>query len=566
MSFILILSVTLIPFVLGLTLFLSERNKFNRSIGGFLLLLFIWQLDVAILYSKDFFSADTIEFLFRLLRFGPIMIMPIMYYFAVSVHLMNTGGKKNSLYNDKILVLLIVYSIVVYLANFTSLGISGMKLVDSTYYYPVYGTLNLLFMINIILVLINTSLLIWSNSQTTKKEWKNLFYFLAFSAYFIFINGILSGFLKTPLYFSIFNSVIATIIIFAGYYSVNNQVTKGINKKLIEQSKFLSTILDAYPDYIFVMDNERTVTLVNRALSSLLGIEHEEIVQNETNKKMQKLLETIDLDSGEAHTVRRADGLSRKIEWSSLDMDFDDQSSKLYIGIDVTDRLQNEEMLLKTEKLRVLGELAAGVAHEIRNPLTSIKGFIKLLAEKNHDDIYYLDIVSDEIDRINDVVGELLFMAKPQASGNQISIVDVRKTIQDVKVLLDTNAIINKVSIDLEFCGAETTIHTVEHLLKQVLFNVLKNSVEALESGGRIRIKVETLPEERLRIRVIDNGCGISKSRLKSIGEPFFTTKVKGIGLGLMICFKIIKELKGEMSIKSVEKVGTIVDIILPRK
>lgn len=224
-------------------------------------------------------------------------------------------------------------------------------------------------------------------------------------------------------------------------------------------------------------------------------------------------------------------------------------------------------MLVKSENLRVLGEMAAGIAHEIRNPLTSIKGFIQLLDQSVSDsnEKFYLSIISNEIDRINEVVGELLFIAKPQASIQTWQNVNMTKVIQDVKMLLEPTAMLIQASIEIQAVDNQLKTSAIEEKqVKQVLINIFKNSLEAVSKGGRIRIKSEKIQENRIRIRVIDNGGGIKRSVLEKLGEPFYTTKERGTGLGLTVCFKIIRENHGDILIRSKEGLGTIVDIILP--
>lgn len=233
----------------------------------------------------------------------------------------------------------------------------------------------------------------------------------------------------------------------------------------------------------------------------------------------------------------------------------------LKIAEDITERKQTEELLRKSEMLSAVGQLAAGIAHEIRNPLTALKGFTKLMnSGGQHGN--YLSIMADELERIEEIVGELLVLAKPQA-------VDflpkcVASILHDVIMLLETQAIISKVTIETDIEDELPLANCVENQLKQVFINVLKNGVEAMPGGGTFLVKAEKSERGSIRISFIDQGCGIPESKLAKLGQPFYTTKNKGTGLGLMVSYKIIENHRGSMTITSKEGFGTTVVIELP--
>ncbi|WP_416730767.1 PAS domain S-box protein [Fictibacillus sp. JL2B1089] len=229
---------------------------------------------------------------------------------------------------------------------------------------------------------------------------------------------------------------------------------------------------------------------------------------------------------------------------------------------DVTKAKQTEELMLKSEKLSVLGELAAGVAHEIRNPLTSLKGFTKLLSDA--DDVIrleYLRIMESELNRINDIVGELMLVAKPQAVSFEHT--NIQELIYSVVRLLETQAIMKNIQIWVNISDNIPLVYGVENQLKQLFINLLKNAIESMDKDGEIHIKIGTRNDSVL-LELKDQGCGIPAERLKTLGEPFYTTKEKGTGLGLMVCFKIMEEHGGAIQFSSVENEGTKVEIELP--
>ncbi|WP_251553946.1 PAS domain-containing sensor histidine kinase [Neobacillus muris] len=236
-----------------------------------------------------------------------------------------------------------------------------------------------------------------------------------------------------------------------------------------------------------------------------------------------------------------------------------------FIGIyqiakDTTESKLAEEMLRRSEKLSAVGQLAAGVAHEIRNPLTTLKGFVQFLkSDINHQ---YVDIMLTELDRINLIVSEFLILAKPQ--GIRYELKDVIQILTSVISLLDTHAIIKNVHIRLENELENPVISCEENQLKQVFINLLKNAIESMEHGGEITVKINSVHHEMIRIAVIDQGGGIPEQQIARLGEPFYTTKADGTGLGLMVCYRIIETHGGRMKISSELNKGTTVEVCLP--
>lgn len=230
----------------------------------------------------------------------------------------------------------------------------------------------------------------------------------------------------------------------------------------------------------------------------------------------------------------------------------------------ITERKLAEEIIRKTEKLSVIGELAAGIAHEIRNPLTSLKGFIQLLHTNSLENKHYYQIMEAELDRINYIVSELLVLSKPQVLHYKDK--NINEIIDSVITLLETQAIINNVQIKTESHPSLAAVRCEENQIKQVFINLLKNAIEASPHGAQILIQTDMLADEQVLIRFIDNGGGIPAELITKLGEPFYTTKEKGTGLGLMVSNKIIKDHNGSISISSHLGEGTTVDVILPVK
>ncbi len=224
---------------------------------------------------------------------------------------------------------------------------------------------------------------------------------------------------------------------------------------------------------------------------------------------------------------------------------------------------ESEKKLRESEKLSLVGELAAGVAHEIRNPLTSLKGFTKLLYESPDGKMNkeYLKIMMDELNRINFIVSEFMVLSKPHLVN--FSTKNLSSIIQNVVAFLNMQAIMKNIEIIPVIIGNSFSLKCEENQIKQVLMNIIKNSIEAMPHGGKIYVKLEN-NASFLIISVIDHGVGIPPENQPLLGKPFFTTKTEGTGLGLMVSRKIIQNHHGKFNIESDPKKGTTVTIALP--
>ncbi len=220
------------------------------------------------------------------------------------------------------------------------------------------------------------------------------------------------------------------------------------------------------------------------------------------------------------------------------------------IGRDVTEQRVAEDRLRKTEKLSIVGELAASVAHEIRNPLTSLKGFVQMFQAESKDDrnLVFLDIMLSELNRINHIVGELLILAKPQKI--TLSKCSINKILKDVISLLETQANMNNVNIIFNETE-DLMIDCSENQLKQLFINIVKNAIEATEEKGSVYVSVKEKNKDEVLIIIEDKGIGISEHVLNRIGEPFYSSKEKGTGLGLTVSIKIVEQHNGNIHFNS---------------
>ncbi|AYA75716.1 PAS domain-containing sensor histidine kinase [Bacillus sp. Y1] len=338
--------------------------------------------------------------------------------------------------------------------------------------------------------------------------------------------------------------------------------------------KSYKNLLDSLPSTIIIHKDQRVIYVNDLAVTmfrapnreALIGKPTLELVTPKYADQLKKRTKAASsgikpLKSIE-YKLKRQDGTTMDFEVSSLKIIFEGVEAVLSIGKDITEKNeQTDQLLQKSEKLALLGQMAAGIAHEIRNPLTSIRGFVQLFKGDQDQNVYY-DIVLSELDRINGIVGEFLFLSKPTTTAMQER--DVKKLINDVVPLIQTQTILSNIQIGMEYESNLPYVYCDENQLKQVFLNILKNATEAMPNGGTIDLKVKKGKAKGVLIQIADQGVGIPKERIPKLGEPFYTTKEKGTGLGLMTCYKIIENHKGQLQIESEVNKGTTVQIILP--
>lgn len=229
--------------------------------------------------------------------------------------------------------------------------------------------------------------------------------------------------------------------------------------------------------------------------------------------------------------------------------------------LDVTEKKHMEYALKQQEKLAIIGQLAAAVAHEIRNPLTPIKGFMQLLHAEKEINPVYLSIILDELRRVEGIISEFLTLARPHTEKSALVRIDC--LFKQVIKRLETDGLTQNKVVLLQINPSIPAVLGDANSLKQVFINILQNGLEALSEQGRIDVLI-TESQSGVLVKVSDNGCGIPKDRLDKLGEPFYSTKEKGTGLGLMTCYRIIENHGGKINIDSVEGEGTTVTIWLP--
>lgn len=232
---------------------------------------------------------------------------------------------------------------------------------------------------------------------------------------------------------------------------------------------------------------------------------------------------------------------------------------KIIISQDITDLKHSQELSRKWEQLGVVGRLAAGIAHEVRNPLTTVKGFVQLSGEQ---DSPFTEVILDELQRIELIMDEFLVLAKPNQE-TEMKRQSLDGILREVTGFLEAEAHLHGCRVILSEPKEPVIVNCEAKQIKQVMINLVKNAVEAMPEGGDVRVGLMR-HDDKVEILVEDDGIGIPEDRLHRLGEPFYSNKEKGTGLGLMTSYKIIEHHGGNIRFESVEGRGTTVRVELP--
>ncbi|WP_268873104.1 ATP-binding protein [Halalkalibacter krulwichiae] len=208
------------------------------------------------------------------------------------------------------------------------------------------------------------------------------------------------------------------------------------------------------------------------------------------------------------------------------------------------------DKLMRLEKLALLGQLSAGLAHELRNPMQSVKGFVQLLFQEDENN-QFRDIVISELDRMNQLINDFLLATQPTAPKK--ANYPLNKIVDEVVELFKNEAMLQNIQLSLFNHVPEVVVFVDKAQIKQVLINIFKNALEAAGEGGIVSVQVRTDSREQVIVEVSDTGEGIPVSIIERVGEPFFSTKENGTGLGLAISKTIMREHNGAISFENHE-------------
>ena len=371
-------------------------------------------------------------------------------------------------------------------------------------------------------------------------------------------------------------ALILLLIGFAGIVSLFlAQAYRSARASLTRIKAFSDTVVENMPIGLVVIDADRKVASFNQAAEGLLHLASSEVLGKDAHEvlpqqvwslingqQMEKGIKEREIDCALANGKM----LTLEVIASSLEADDGISLGDLILFRDLTEIQNLKREIERNQRLASLGRLAAGIAHEIRNPLSSIKGFATYFGERYKEipeDQKTAEIMVQEVERLNRVIGQLLEFARPVSLQKkptslhgviQRSLKMVERESRDANVKIDTN-----LSPEIELASIDPDG------INQVLLNLYLNAIEAMEHGGTLSVELSKEPNSRrTKIAVSDTGVGIRKEDLIHIFDPYFTTKQSGTGLGLAIVHKIVESHGGEVRVESEPGKGTTVSVFLP--
>lgn len=330
-------------------------------------------------------------------------------------------------------------------------------------------------------------------------------------------------------------------------------------ENIVESSTNGITILQ---DGKWVFANKAALTLFDaKTKEELLGRNIYDMLHPEFHMECKEIVKNGGIHPRLYRVWTTLSGREIHTEVVSIPTTFQGKEANELIMQDITEQKKSDSMMIQAEKMNVVGQLAAGIAHEIRNPLTALKGFVQLFRSGTIPNEMFLNIMEAELERIDVISSEFLTLAQP--ANTDFTTVDIRDLVNDVIDLLDTEAFKKSISLVVENNAIETAVNGIGTQLKQVFINLIKNAIEVMQNEGTITIAFEN-HEGFILISVHDEGVGMSEEQLKWLGEPFFTTKQNGTGLGLMVTYRIINQHNGVVDVESKVNVGTTFTVKLP--
>ena len=358
-------------------------------------------------------------------------------------------------------------------------------------------------------------------------------------------------------------------------------------QEVADLKRYTDSILSSITSGIVTLDLDGRVATMNPAAEILTGLFAEEItgrycaeVFAHTPEVAEILMETLSSRSGTANvslTLRRLNGTTVPVEMGTAPLRRLEGKDLGVVGVfrDVSQVRELEGQLRRSDRLAALGTLAAGLAHEIKNPLASLRTFTRIIPRKFEDPRFretFMRVVPHELERINGIVEQLLELARPSR---------LRPAPTAIPVLLDrvlelyANELDTKqVVVVREYARDLPTLGADQDRLYEAFVNLVSNALEAMETGGRLTVRTGWhrgaeaeaggTGRRRMRVEIEDSGSGISPSEADKVFDPFFTTKAAGTGLGLALTHKIIEDHGGSISFRSAPGVGTTFTVVLP--
>ncbi|MFA4919867.1 MAG: ATP-binding protein [Thermodesulfovibrionales bacterium] len=327
---------------------------------------------------------------------------------------------------------------------------------------------------------------------------------------------------------------------------------------------FNREVIESLPSGLFTTDVSGRVVMFNRPAERITGIRRETVIGRHIDSVLPFF--KLPFSEGRKEETITVDGIRKIIGLTISGLKDFAGLTKGFIVVfqDLTKIKQLEQEIQQKEKLAAIGELSSNIAHEIRNPLASLKGSIQMLKEDSLTATYkkkLMEIALKEMDRLNRIITDFLAYSRPGKP--EIIQFDLHGLLDEtVELLKNMEQTKGRLSIKKEYNGAMEA-NADSQKMKQVFWNLGLNAIDAMHEGGELTISTRKA-DTYIEIKFKDTGVGIEEKNIRKIFYPFFTTKEQGTGLGLAIAYRIIEEHKGRMNMESVPGIGTTFTVILP--
>ncbi len=389
--------------------------------------------------------------------------------------------------------------------------------------------------------------------------------------------GSVEGAAKEDIRHSIFMGFIFLLIGFAGVVSLLlAQAYRSARSSFSRVKAFSDNLVENMPMGLLAIDPEQRIASFNQTAESLLRITADKALGKRLSEILpspfQDFFNQLKAESGPVNrdldiSFDKEKGLPLEVMGTALTGEDGTALGWVILFRDLSEIQHLKKEIARSQRLASIGRLAAGVAHEIRNPLSSIKGFATYFKERYRDtpeDQQTADIMIQEVERLNRVIGQLLEFARPMPIQKRTTHLDV--LIRHSLKMVEGDARQKAITLNVNGDSSINTVQIDPDRIKQVLLNLYLNALEAMDGGGILSVGfLRVDPIKGIQITVSDTGPGIKKEDLPHLFDPYFTTKSSGTGLGLAIVHKIIESHDGEIQVSSGLGEGTTITITIPR-
>ena len=373
----------------------------------------------------------------------------------------------------------------------------------------------------------------------------------------------------------IISLILAAISIIVLSIIFTSQNLQAVSNEFVKFRTFTGTILQDMREAVIVINNNFVITLFNKSAEELFKVNRDEAInQNLTdflNGKLSFVIDEVKLQNKDTFDIQKVVEIKNQTKFLSLSVtknlnEINEPENFTIVINDFTERKNLEEQTKRQEKLSAMGELASGVAHEIRNPINAIGMIAQRLNKEfipNKDSEEYksiLNVLKDEVTRINKIITQFLNYAKPL--GIELKTVEANEYFDDIYRLYIDQSNFKKIHFN-KLSTESIQIKIDPELMKQAIMNIVQNAIDAAGENGSVTINYYKTGE-LLYIVIEDNGAGIAEDQLKKIFDLYFTTKKEGNGLGLSIAQKIVNQHNGTIIVESKIKKGTKFIIKIP--